>query len=928
MSFTLVTLSGVLELEPGNYVSGGKVQMQLQPPSGFSPPAVITDGVNEEGANPISAVTNSSGAFSLAVPANDDSTTSPQGTWYLVTISGPTGNIIDTFGVVVSHVPGTTQNLFSLPRLTVSGGKITAPTGQIITYENITKAMVEAVGGLCYQGNWAASTAYSVNDVVQNSGTTYICTVAHTSASTFTGDSSNWVAIGSGGGGGGGFSNPMSGYGDLIYGAASGTATRLPAGTAGQVLQTNGVGSAPTWITPAANPMTGVGDMLYGTTGGTPARLAPGTAGMLLATDGTSGAPYWTSAPATDQSDLPLAIGTPAAGTTAKFADQGHIHGTPLTTEGDLLVYGASGLTRIAIGASGTVLTSNGSGNVPTWQTVSGGGGGMSNPMTAEGDLIYGASSGTATRLAAGTAGQFLQTDGTAGAPVWAAALQPSNNLSDVASTGTSKYNLKVPTHVVKAVGVANTSISSAPATLDGYTMVSGDVVLLTGQSTASQNGLWTFNGSASAMTRPAIFPSGGTITDLAVLTKNGTVYAGSIWYITTVTTTVDTTGQAWALASLQPMTTAGDLVIGGTSGLPTRLGAGTSGYILTSNGAGTAPSWQAVPSGFTNPMSAEGDLIYGGSSGAATRLPAGTANQVLCTDGTAGAPFWTNAPTLTTPLYVSQSSDPSAPSSGNAYLYPKTIANKELFFRKSASGAIDHINNLPWHKQFWLGTATGTGAVGGVGGVGVNTSGTASAPGLASWGWMGNYATAATAGSYAYVGAALSSFRLGNSGDIAGGFFFAARCYFPDSSYDNTGASTGSRIGVGVVSSINLSTDNGTTFQGAMFVRRNVNGGATDSTWQFATNNGTSGNENLVNTTMTWTAQHVYDFFIWCPVGSSTIYWQINDLTAATSQTGTSTTSLPGATTGLFPMVALYTVDATTRNIRWRHIYCESDQG
>lgn len=49
------------------------------------------------------------------------------------------------------------------------------------------------------------------------------------------------------------------------------------------------------------------------------------------------------------------------------------------------------------------------------------------------------------------------------------------------------------------------------------------------------------------------------------------------------------------------PMTTVGDLIIGGTvtggTAAPTRLGAGSSGDVLTSNGAGLAPSWQA-PSG------------------------------------------------------------------------------------------------------------------------------------------------------------------------------------------------------------------------------------------------------------------------------------------------------------------------------------------
>jgi hypothetical protein len=98
------------------------------------------------------------------------------------------------------------------------------------------------------------------------------------------------------------------------------------------------------------------------------------------------------------------------------------------------------------------------------------------------------------------------------------------------------------------------------------------------------------------------------------------------------------------------PMTTAGDIIIGGASGVPARLAAGTAAYVLTSNGPGTAPSWQASSGGgFANPMTTEGDLIYGGASGVATRLAAGTAGYVLTTQGSSAAPTWTAA--LTNPM-------------------------------------------------------------------------------------------------------------------------------------------------------------------------------------------------------------------------------------------------------------------------------------
>jgi hypothetical protein len=68
----------------------------------------------------------------------------------------------------------------------------------------------------------------------------------------------------------------------------------------------------------------------------------------------------------------------------------------------------------ITAGSSGQVLTSQGgAGTAMTWTSP------LSNPMTTGGDLIYGGSSGTPTRLANGSAGQILYSNGTTAAPTW-----------------------------------------------------------------------------------------------------------------------------------------------------------------------------------------------------------------------------------------------------------------------------------------------------------------------------------------------------------------------------------------------------------------------------------------------------------------------------------------------------------------------------
>ncbi len=110
-------------------------------------------------------------------------------------------------------------------------------------------------------------------------------------------------------------------------------------------------------------------------------------------------------------------------------------------------------------------------------------------------------------------------------------------------------------------------------------------------------------------------------------------------------------TSASSAFDALSPMSAAGDVIYGGTSGAGTALVKGTSVQLLHS---GNTPSWSAVSltadvtgtlplaNGGTNatskagafdslsPMSAAGDIVYGGASGTGTALTKGTSVQVL----------------------------------------------------------------------------------------------------------------------------------------------------------------------------------------------------------------------------------------------------------------------------------------------------------
>jgi hypothetical protein len=148
---------------------------------------------------------------------------------------------------------------------------------------------------------------------------------------------------------------------------------------------------------------------------------------------------------------------------------------------------------------------------------------------------------------------------------------------------------VKTPARVASGT---NVTISGPGATIDGVTMAAGDRVLLTGQTTGSENGPYTWNGAAVAMTRTvdasvdAHFFRGW---EIGVL--EGTLYGGSEWrHTTSGTVTVGTTSIVFTRFNQDAWTT---LVEGGVA-IGSAVVAGTYPF-LRGAGAGT-PLTSAMP--------------------------------------------------------------------------------------------------------------------------------------------------------------------------------------------------------------------------------------------------------------------------------------------------------------------------------------------
>lgn len=91
----------------------------------------------------------------------------------------------------------------------------------------------------------------------------------------------------------------------------------------------------------------------------------------------------------------------------------------------------------------------------------------------------------------------------------------------------------------------SNINTASPGATLDGVTMATNDRVLVAGQSTASQNGIYIFNGAAVAMTRSNDASTGPELVNAIVPVDEGTS-AGTVWRQTAINITIGSTSIAF----------------------------------------------------------------------------------------------------------------------------------------------------------------------------------------------------------------------------------------------------------------------------------------------------------------------------------------------------------------------------------------------
>lgn len=276
---------------------------------------------------------------------------------------------------------------------------------------------------------------------------------------------------------------------------------------------------------------------------------------------------------------------------------------------------------------------------------------------------------------------------------------------------------------------------------------------------------------------------------------------------------------------------------------------------------------------------------------------------------------------------FTDQSSDPSAPTAGLSKLYTREYATRSYPAVRDSVGWAHAFQPAFSHGTVALITAGPGNTLSTIGNIGIaSQAGTLStnAAGSNTYGASMNILSAATTGSIASVESTITALFLTATDGYSGGFYFASTCFFPDTAYGS--GSTGTRIFIGVSDTTQgtvLNSDSPTTTSSIGF---GYSTNAGDTTWHFVTTNGSTGTRT--NAVTSFVTQNLYRFYFYAPPGTSTIYWQVDNISAGTSQNGSVTATLPTGTTALIRIInGLMTLSNSARNIGFKQLYVETPQ-
>lgn len=210
------------------------------------------------------------------------------------------------------------------------------------------------------------------------------------------------------------------------------------------------------------------------------------------------------------------------------------------------------------------------------------------------------------------------------------------SNVQNQINNINSGLSWKVAARVLVGTSV---TISSPGSLLDGITMTSGDRVVLNGNSTGSENGVYLWNGSSVPMTRTSDASTGGTgstgVLGMTIAIEEGTS-ADTMWILTNnAPITIGTTVLVYARSSATTYTSSNGIILTGNNfTFDTTFG---DGRYIKLDGTGTSTTG-FIPYGDTYGNQWASDVKISGTvaGGKSISIAAGSYSQISVQDSMA----------------------------------------------------------------------------------------------------------------------------------------------------------------------------------------------------------------------------------------------------------------------------------------------------
>jgi hypothetical protein len=298
--------------------------------------------------------------------------------------------------------------------------------------------------------------------------------------------------------------------------------------------------------------------------------------------------------------------------------------------------------------------------------------------------------------------------------------------------------------------------------------------------------------------------------------------------------------------------------------------------------------------------------------------LTAGTGISIDITTPSSPVISLSGAAPGTDPLIMTErTTNPSAPAAGFVNLYLKKTGGLPIIHSQDTNNIIRRFQRSIVDGQlYYAGPAQSTSLS--YLGCQPSSTGTIShpTPTATTFGFTTNIVSTASANNGIQI-----QHRANAYARNYGGWYFQAKIYFPDADYGS--GATGFRFASGLTSDTNLTTESGSNNASTHRALFHISTSLSETTFKFSLRDGTT--ENRIDTTMTFAINKLYHFFTACTDDGSTVFWQIDNVTDGTSQSGSSSTNVPGATTFLRCGVALTTLDNVARSFGHAVSYCEA---